>query len=152
MRLRLREFLRKRFLIGAMSALAAIMAIAAVTFTADAHAKPADVQLSVITAVQVPIDVGLAITDTAIAAEDAAVAATQIAAPQDFALKSAQIAIEQGIQPGAEQSVPIAQSADAEETAGKETATTATITSSIIYVATMPAAVHFQLPALVVVT
>lgn len=117
-----------------MSALAAIMAIAAASFTADAHAKPADAQLSAITAVEVPIDAGLVITETAIAAKEV-----------DIAIAPA-VAHQEGIQPGAEQSVPIAVAAVAPDIAGKEASATAMITSSIIYVALQPA--YFQPSAL----
>ena len=129
-----------------MCALAAIMAIAAVNFTADAHAKPADATLSAIMAVQVPIDTGQTVAQPAIAAEEGlADAATAVTGHKIAAYDAARSAV---IQRGAEQSVPIVTAAAVHEIAGKETATTATITSSIIYVATMPAAAHFQPPAL----
>ncbi len=70
-------------------------------------------------------DAGFAITDAAIAADTAA-----------------QVARQEGFQPGADQSVPIAQVAVFDDTAGKETSATTTITSSIIYVALKPA--HLQ--------
>jgi len=133
MRRRLREFLRQRFLIGAMRALAAIMVIATVNFTADAHAKPADATLSAITAVQVPIDAAHGVIAFT-AAED-----------------SLQVAVtEKAIQTTGAFVVPIQQRSAAVHAiagiAGKEIDIRATIEQSIRHAAL--ALAHFQPPAL----
>ena len=127
-----------------MCALAAIMAIAAVNFTADAHAKPADATLSAIMAVQVPIDTGQTVAQPAIATEEGlADAATAVTSHKIAAYDATRSVV---IQRGAEQSVPIVTAAVAPDIAGKEVDIATTVERSIRHAALTLA--HFQPPAL----
>lgn len=126
-----------KMMASAGCALAGIMLITAIAMS-SAHgaalATGTSAAQDVISALVKSDDAGLVITETAIAAKEVDIAIAPAVAHQEV------------IQPGAEQSVPIAVAAVAPDIAGKEASATAMITSSIIYVALQPA--HFQPAAL----
>ena len=133
---------RKRWLIwlGKMMApagcaLAGIMLITAITMSSAHGATLATGMSAAVQDVIQPTaqfdSAGCAVTGTAIAAKE-------------FDIATA-VARQEGIQQGAEQSVPIATAADAPDLAGKEASATAAIERSIRYAALTPTPQFFAL-------